>query len=93
MYHGTYCLYQYVSVCTGMYWFVLVYIHKNIFPVRRARAYLDFLSMDGANVVGVTQPQPSNTSSASTRGQVLPWAALTQLTQMAGVEAMCMSLL
>ncbi len=34
-----------------MYWYILVYIDIFIFQVRRNRAYLDSLSMDGTEVV------------------------------------------
>ena len=56
--------------------------------VRRSRAYLDSLSMDGAEVV--TLPLPFLTSTASTRGLAFLWESVTLQQRMAGVAAMRM---
>ncbi len=79
-------------LCT---WSVIVYsmyirgcMLTDGLQVRRSRAYLDSLSMDGAEVV--TLPLPFLTSTASTRGLAFLWESVTLQQRMAGVAAMRM---
>jgi hypothetical protein len=43
-------MYEYIRVRTSTYKYILCYTEPHYCQVRRARAYLDSLSMDGAEV-------------------------------------------